>query len=827
MAGGEGSRLRPLTLGRPKPMIPLVTKPLLSHIFDLLKQHGITDVVVTVQYMASRIQDYYGDGSQIGMKIEYSLEDVPLGTAGSVKNAAHLLDDTFLVISGDALTNFDLTRIVNYHREKGGLATVTLTRVPNPLDYGVVQTHDDGRIHRLDEKPGWSDVVSDTVNTGIYVLEPKVLERIEPGEVFDFSHDLFQEMIEENGPVYGVVVDGYWTDVGRFEEYHRASDDMLHGYIRLESLGEEVRPGVWAGGDVDIAPDANLQGPIYLGSGAQIKGGVTIIGPAVVRDNVVVDNRATIERSIIWRNCYIGERVEIRGAIIALQCSIKARAMIFEGVVISNNALIRENAIIQPNVKIWPDKEVEAGATVTTSLVYGSQGKRNLFGQYGVTGLVNVELTPEFCAKMGSAFGGTLRKGVTVAVNREAHNTARVLKRAVLSGLPSAGVNVIDTATLPIPVFRYFTRASEAAGGIHVRLSPYDQRVVDIKFLGDGGLDLSPRAQRNMENVFFREDIRRVYLDEIGQIQYANDAAKLYQKDFNRALQPNRWPLPARFDHVVIDYANATTSLVLPDILNGLKCDVVAVNTLLDQSLLVRTRPEWEEGMTRMGAITHALGANFGVRLDVGGERVFFTSNDGAIVSDTDALVALATLAFMSHPNAHVAVPVTAPRQLERVAQQYGGRVTRLRLGDTVMMEEATENHYTMLGDERGGFIFPAFSPFLDGMFTIVKVMEMTVNIQQSFSAIWRDRLPYYTTQTSVNCRWESKGKLMRLLRERFPNSENQSAEGIQIPLGDEWVLIMPDPSDPCFWIHAEANDQPSANALVEKYRSLVSSLLV
>jgi mannose-1-phosphate guanylyltransferase/phosphomannomutase len=495
--------------------------------------------------------------------------------------------------------------------------------------------------------------------------------------------------------------------------------------------------------------------------------------------------------------------------------------------VVSHNTTIRENAILQANIKIWPEKEIEAGATVSTSLVYGSQGRRNLFGHYGVSGLVNIELTPEFCAKLGAAFGATLRKGSTVTINRAAHNTARVLKRALLSGVPSAGANVNDTATLPLPVFRYYTRASNAAGGVHVRLSPFDQRVVDIKFIADGGLDLSARAQRSMENVFFREDIRRVYLDEIGQIRYAQDAAEVYQRAFHEALQPGVFPVQTRYDHLVVDYANSTTSLVLPDILNALKCDIVGVGTLPEQHMLVRSRAEWAESMSRLAAITHALGANFGVRLDVEGERVFFTSNDSKVISDTEALIAMVTLVFMAVPNAHVAVPVTAPRQLEEIAARYGGSVSRLRLGDNVMMEEATQDRHTLIGDDGGGFIFPAFSPFLDGMFTIVKVMEMTAHVQQSFSAIWRARTPFYTSSATMSCPWEQKGTLMRLLRERFSAPENECVEGVQVPLGDEWVIIYPDPAEPRFVVHAEATDLPSAVALVDKYRSLVNSLVV
>ena len=196
MAGGAGSRLRPLTVGRPKPMVPIVNKPVLMHILDLLKRHGILDVVLTVQFMGDSIQDYLGDGSLMGMNIRYAVEETPLGTAGSVKNAQHYLDDTFLVISGDALTDFDLTKIIDFHRERKSLATLTLYRVPSPLEYGVIIIDEDGRVRQFLEKPSWGEVISDTVNTGIYVLEPEVLDHCELGTPFDFSKDLFPLLLK-------------------------------------------------------------------------------------------------------------------------------------------------------------------------------------------------------------------------------------------------------------------------------------------------------------------------------------------------------------------------------------------------------------------------------------------------------------------------------------------------------------------------------------------------------------------------------------------------------------------------------------------------------
>src|SRR5258707_8421627 len=306
-AGGEGSRLRPLTINRPKPMVSIVNKPCLGHIFDLLKRHSIDDAFVTLQYLASVIQDHYGDGGGIGMRLRYSVEETPLGTGGSVRQIVPDLDGTFLVISGDALTDSDLSKVIAFHRERNAAVTLTLVHVPNPLEYGVVITGEDGRITKFLEKPSWGEVFSDTINTGIYVIEPRVMERYAIGEKFDFSKDLFPQLLADGEPLFGYVAEGYWTDVGSIGEYSRANADLLLGKMKSAPLGVEVQPGVFAGGDVVIDPSAKLSGPIYLGKGVRIAGGAEIIGPTVIRDAVTVDQAAYIESSIVWRNSYVGD----------------------------------------------------------------------------------------------------------------------------------------------------------------------------------------------------------------------------------------------------------------------------------------------------------------------------------------------------------------------------------------------------------------------------------------------------------------------------------------------------------------------------------------
>ena len=332
MAGGEGSRLRPLTIGRPKPMVPIVNKSVMAHMLDLLKSHSMTEVIATLRYMGNAIQDFFEDGRALGMEISYSIEESPLGTAGSVKHAAHLLTDTFLVVSGDALTDFDLEAIVTAHRESGAMATMALTHVPDPLEYGVIITDEQGQIVQFLEKPGWSEVLSDTVNTGIYVLEPEVLALIPDNEQFDFSQQLFPLMLEMKLPIFGYIAEGYWCDIGNIEEYRRANADLLNGKVNLPTpIGEHLGGGIWVGQDVEIAPDAQLFGPIYLGDEVKLKSDVIVHGPTVIRDYNIIDNYSRIERTIIWRNGYVGEGCELRGAVISRQCSIKSQVLLFEG----------------------------------------------------------------------------------------------------------------------------------------------------------------------------------------------------------------------------------------------------------------------------------------------------------------------------------------------------------------------------------------------------------------------------------------------------------------------------------------------------------------
>jgi len=844
MAGGEGSRLRPLTIGRPKPMVPLVDKPVLGHILELLKCHGITEVVITLQYLPSVIQDFYGDGSALGLDITYVVEEMPLGTAGGVKNAAAHLNDTFLVISGDALTDFNLQAAVQHHITAGVLATLAVYSVPNPLEYGAVVSDEEGNITQFLEKPDWSTVRSDRVNTGIYVLEPAVLGYIPDDIAYDFSTELFPDLLQRGERLQAYVAEGYWCDVGTIGEYMRANADLISGKVWLpQPLGaiapaEGVEPSEPAavdggksplleggrqrgdlilGADVEIAADARIDGPVYLGNAVKIKEGVTIQGPCVVRDYTIVDRYSRLEHCVVWRNTYIGETCELLGAIVCRQCSLKSGTIAYEDVVIGDNCVLDENCVVHPDVKLWPNKRIEPGAVVRESIIWGSRGRRSLFGRAGVSGVVNVDFTPEFAAKLGSSLGANLPRGSYVVINRDSHLSSRMLIRALMSGLSSAGVDVWDLGEVPVPVARHFVRTNpSAAAGVHVRLSPIDQRVVDIRFMDSQGLDQSRAAERSVERSFSREDFRRAFLDEVGQIDYPADPTAGYIESFVAGVDRDhiRATAPHVHPQIVVDTSHGLSGETMSTILNSLEVDYLPLNG----PKLGALRDQFRHQLQHMAKIMGVLDAGVGVKLDVDGERVFLIDERGVVLDGLTAALLLLELTMYANPGAKVALPAVLPRAFETVVDRYDGQIVFAQ-NELRDLMRAADGDALFATDGAGHFIFPDLQPVSDGLLATVRLLEYLCLRQAAVSEIVADLPHFFMAHHRVDCPWEAKGTVMRLLNQSYQGDGVVTIDGLKIHLGvEEWVHIGPNPEQPLFEIRAEAADSERATALVKEY---------
>jgi mannose-1-phosphate guanylyltransferase/phosphomannomutase len=408
-------------------MLPLANKPMMEHIVELLKRHGFDDIVVTVAYLANHIRTYFADGSEFGVRMVYATEEQPLGTAGSVRNAMEELDEQFLVISGDVLTDIDLGRVVEFHNDHKALATIGLAAVENPLEFGIVITREDGTIDRFLEKPTWGQVFSDTINTGIFVLEPDIFDHIEADRPVDFSSEVFPQLLADELPLFGAVTEGYWEDVGTLEAYVSAHKDVLDGKVQVAIPGFELSEGVWLGEGAEVHPEARIEGAAVIGPGCRVDAGARIGDYTVLGGNVRVRGDADLERAVVHENAYLAEGVRLRGAVVGRASDLRRNARCEDGSVLGDECFIGENAVIGAGVKVYPFKTVEAGATINSSIVWESRGARSLFGRDGVAGLANVDITPELSAKVAMAWASTLKKGSTVVISRDSSRAARML----------------------------------------------------------------------------------------------------------------------------------------------------------------------------------------------------------------------------------------------------------------------------------------------------------------------------------------------------------------------------------------------------------------
>ena len=812
MAGGSGTRLRPLTCDLPKPMVTVLNRPITEHILNLLKRHDICEVIATLHYLPDMIREHFGDGKDFGVNMIYVVEeDRPLGTAGCVKNVENLLDSTFIVISGDCVTDFDLTAAIKFHRAKKSQATLILRRVSEPMAFGVVITDEQDRIQRFLEKPSTSEVFSDTVNTGIYILEPEVLGFLPANEPCDFSTDLFPLLLDRNVPMHGYIAGGYWCDIGSLEAYRQAQYDAIRGRVHLDLDYVQLRTGLWVGQHTVISPTVEIESPVLIGSNCVIGDRTKISAGTVIGDRVTIGADCDLQRSIIGNSTMIGEECHLWACTVSRNVRINRRAHVMEGAVIGSNSTIGEEARISPNVRIWPSKYVESGATLTTNLIWGAIASRNLFGQHGVTGLANIDITPEYAVKLGAAYGATLSPNSHVMVSRDQRTICRMLTRSLISGLMSVGINVENLEATAIPIARFIAPSLRVVGGIHVRVHPDRNDCVMIEFLDAHGININKATEKKIESTFFKEDFRRARIEEIGEISYPTRVLDYYNTGFAKNLDVEA----IRYSDckkIVIDYVYAVSGAVLPRILGKFSTDVVVLNASLNET--APAPRDREKMLTQLTDVVKAVKANFGVQVYANGEKFILIDEFGKPIRDQILTGLMVEMALASNQGSTVVVPVSASGIVELIAEKHGGKVIRTKANPTALMATCHITEDVVLGGAAEmGFIFPQLHPGFDAMFSIAKIMEWMTLQKRSLSQV-RLYLPTcHFRQQILRCPWSVKGTLMRHLVESYGREKIELIDGVKVFYSDrDWVLVLPDASDPLVHIFANGFDTPLSN---------------
>ena len=828
MAGGEGSRLRPLTSNLPKPMLPIANRPMMEHIIMLLREHGVTDVVATVQFLASLIRNYFGDGSDLGVSLSYATEEVPLGTAGSVLGAREMLSGPFLVISGDALTDIDLDEVIRFHRARDAAATLVLKHVQDPLEFGIVMTTEDGRIERFLEKPTWGQVFSDTINTGIYVLEPEVLDLIPPDEPYDFSSQLFPAMLDKGLPLYGFVTDAYWADVGTTDAFVQAQYDVLSGNVKADLPGFELRPGVWVGEDVDIAPSARIEGPALIGDNSRIGAGATIGPGSVIAGNAIVADDALVTGAVVMERAYVGAYARVRGGVVGRGAALEKGATLEEGAVLGDDVTVGAGALINPRVKVYPGRTVEAGAIVTTSVVREQRATRSLFGSRGVSGLVNVGVTPVVAVRLGMAYGTTLKRGSVVVTGRDSSRAARTMKRALVAGLNASGVTVHDLELVPLPLTRFTVKGEQAAGGISVRTSPGDPEVVEIRLFDADGGDLSQADQRKVERVFFREDYRRAAHNKLGELEFPPRTLEQYAAGLMGALDVGA--IRALAPKVVVDYAFGATALVGPSLMGRLGCDVLSVNAFTDEHRPVLVTDDLETLLDNLREHVRKSGSDLGVLLQPGGEIAHLVDDRGRLVPQDRAL-----LLFLAHELARgargVAVPVSTSSAAARIAAEAGIKADPTPVALPALMAWASRPGIDFAGNSSGELIFPAFLSAPDALMTFGKALEVLALQRRSLSDAVDDLPETHVATRDVRTPWQQKGAVMRHVASSVGGAERSAnlvlIDGVKVvEAPNRWALVIPYPDQPMCRIWAEAESAPEAEELADRFAATVQEVV-
>lgn len=761
MAGGQGERLRPLTCTIPKPMALIAGQPILSHTLALIKKHGITQAAVTVGYLPNAIIDAFGDETD-GISLRYFTEHRPMGTAGGVRLCRDFLKETFVVLSGDGITDIDLTEAYSFHRKKGALATMVLTSVSNPTEYGLVRTDENGRIVSFTEKPAWNKVDGDTANTGIYILEPDILDLIPDGEPYDFGKQLFPELVRQDLPVYGYVSKAYWCDVGNLDAYLCANIDVLNGNLSTFSLpsGGIIRmPGAI------VDERCYIEGPAFIGSGARIMKDAFIGAGSVIADGAIVMEGASIKRSVIYPNARIHRNTQLRGCVIAEGACISEGASVFEGCVIGEKTIVGENAVIDTGAKIWPGKVISENRRISQSIVWGQKSRDDFSG-------LSIRIkTPADAVNAAEACAWKLNAPVSLLA-RSASAVAANQARAFAAGLIAEGVHVYDMGDATLPVLLCAMKETCADAGYYVT----GDSVTPVK---QNALPVTENDKRVIRAALSRQDAPLSYTAFTSRIENAGRFDLVYLKHLESAVKsPMR-----RFKACVC--ANREQLLYY------------AENVL--RRLNYACRAEWEEELMVLED------DEIGAFLSDDGRRAIFALKDRRLTDAENEM--LITWALLEKGEKAVYAPPAATHALDEIAEKYGARIEYFH-DERELLEQLSK-------------VSPVqFAARTDGIYLFLFIIDLLSDINKRMDDVVRNFPCVQRVRFDFPLPDEKRAGTLKRIRSGVPADYECEEWFYRNPSGCAW--IQPDETRPVLSVVSEARDMETAQEICGVFTSLM-----
>ncbi len=820
MAGGFGTRIQPLTNSRPKPMLPIINRPMMEHTMMTLKDLGIKEFIILLYFKPEIIKEYFGDGSDFGIKITYVVPDDDYGTAGAVKLAEEYIgDDNFIIISGDLVTDFNFQKIFDYHKSKKSKLTITLTSVDNPLEFGVVIANEDGKIEKFLEKPSWGEVFSDTINTGIYIIEPEILEYIPKRENFDFAKDLFPLLMRKGVDLIAGYANGYWRDVGNPESYREVHDDILSNRLNFKIRGKkQIFPDGVLYSDKVYKLDSSIEiiGIVVLGENITLKKGVKL-NNVVIGDEVTIGKDSNIRNSVIWDSVSIGRGSKLDSCVICNNNIIGKNFTAKAGMILAEGCVIGDLVKIEKDITIWADKKIEDASIVSSNLILGSRYKNSIFEHGRVIGKSNVELSCEMATKLGEAFGATLPVGATILMARDYSKNSRMLKRAFLGGLLSSGINVIDYSAIPSAIMRCNLSINrEYEAGVYFNQKLYDPTSTVITFFNHEALRINSDIAKKVEKAFFKEIFRRVDYSKIGEIRDSQHELeyKRYKSEIENLLKLDKFKCSDC--RIAVDMMHGIASEVFPNILNDLGIDNIIFNAHEDSSRLANIKGLIKASNRDMSSIIKALKLDVGFILYPYGQRLDIMCDNGILLSKQTSLSVVLSLLNIEAEKLGIKKRVFLPTWASDIVDFEYLDIER---GVYANFKSEDLKKYDLVATGEGNFSFTDFSTHRDSMYATLKILEMIIEHNIKLSELIVTIKKFYYKSTQIACTQALKGKMMRMFLKDAKGKKSSTVDGVKIWLDkNDWILMIPDLYTDNLNLYIQAEDDSRGENILEEY---------
>jgi mannose-1-phosphate guanylyltransferase / phosphomannomutase len=574
---------------------------------------------------------------------------------------------------------------------------------------------------------------------------------------------------------------------------------------------------------VEVDDLAGIVGPAFVGNYCRLAPSA-IVGPStVLSSGVVLREGARVTRSVIDHQTYFGRSALVEGAIVGRSCDVRSHARIHEGAAVGDECILGPESIVMPGVRIYPFKEVESGTQVDRNLIWESRAS-GLGGAAGMSGLVNVDLTPETAVRLGMALGTALRRGTRIVASRSQQPACRLIKRAFLAGISSTGVHVDDLRVLPASVNRHVLKSLGLDAGIHVRPSGSDPEVVQIQVFEPPGVAAAPAFEKEIEKHFSRQEFRRAPYEDLGELSFPSRAAESYVSDLLTTLDVDA--IRRRRFRIVVDYCYSSASLILPLVLGALEVETIGSHAHLTGRPPVSAEASVEESIGQAKRLVTAVGADFGVVIDQAAERLYLVDEQGQEIPTDQELLLFVWLMSRNGKTGSVALPVTATSLVEEIVEGSDLDVRRTPASIAALTRAAAEEGTVFAGAAGGGFVFPSFLPAYDAMASLANLLQLLAPIERRLSEIVAE-LPRSTlVHRELRCPWALKGVLMRLLTERTKGQRTDTLDGIKIFADRGWSQVVPDPDHPVVHLYAEGDTPDEAESLVAELEAMVTEVL-